>query len=61
MATKNQSTQAPVSTPSPKLEKMTVEDARRIQTHADKTGTNQAFKARAMAAAAKNAQGPKKK
>ena len=35
-------------------EKMTKEAARRIQSHADKTGTNQDFKARAMSTAAKN-------
>lgn len=34
--------------------KMTPEAARRIQSHADKTGTNQDFKARAMSAAEKN-------
>ena len=34
--------------------KMTSEDAQRIQSHADKTNTNQDFKARAQAAAAKN-------
>ena len=39
---------------SEKKEKMTKEAARRIQSHADKTGTNQDFKARAMSAAAKN-------
>ena len=33
---------------------MTREDARRIQSHADKTGTNQEFKQRAQRAAAKN-------
>ena len=33
---------------------MTEEDARRIQSHADKTGENQDFKARAMSAASKN-------
>lgn len=38
----------------PPLEKMTEDDARRIQSHADKTGTNQEFKSRAMKAAAKN-------
>jgi hypothetical protein len=32
---------------------MTKEDASRIQSHADKTGTNQDFKERAMAAASK--------
>lgn len=36
------------------LEKMTAEDARRIQSHADRTGTNQEFKRRAMRAAARN-------
>lgn len=35
-------------------EKMTKEATRRIQSQADKTGTNQDFKARAMSAAAKN-------
>ena len=39
---------------SEKKEKMTKEAARRIQSHADKTGTDQDFKARAMSAAAKN-------
>ena len=34
--------------------KMTAEAARRIQSHADRTGTNQGFKARAMSAAARN-------
>ena len=33
--------------------KMTSKDARRIQSHADKTGKNQDFKARAMSKAAK--------
>lgn len=33
---------------------MTKETARKIQSHADKTGTNQGFKARAMSAADKN-------
>lgn len=33
---------------------MTQKDASRIQSHADKTGTNQDFKARAQRAAAKN-------
>jgi hypothetical protein len=33
---------------------MTREDAKRIQKHADKTGTNQEFKAAAMRAAYKN-------
>lgn len=37
-----------------KQAKMTAEDAARIQSHADSTGTNQGFKARAMSAAAKN-------
>lgn len=32
---------------------MTEEDARRIQSHADRTGTNQDFKARAQRTAAK--------
>lgn len=36
------------------LEKMTAADARRIQSHADRTGTNQDFKRRAMRAAARN-------
>lgn len=36
--------------------KMTPEDAARIQSHADKTGTNQDFKAKAQSAAAKNQQ-----
>ncbi len=35
--------------------KMTPEDAARIQSHADKSGTNQDFKARAQSAADKNA------
>lgn len=35
--------------------KMTKKAARRIQSHADRTGTNQSWKARAMSAAAKNA------
>lgn len=35
---------------------MTPEAAQRIQSHADKTGTNQDFKARAMSAAEKNVQ-----
>lgn len=34
--------------------KVTSEDASRIQSHADKAGTNQDFKARAQSAAAKN-------
>jgi len=34
--------------------KMTSKDAARIQSHADKTGTNQDFKGRAQSAAAKN-------
>lgn len=34
--------------------KMTSKAARRIQSHADKTGKNQDFKARAQRAAAKN-------
>ncbi|MHA1427455.1 MAG: hypothetical protein ACTSQI_15820 [Candidatus Helarchaeota archaeon] len=34
--------------------KMTVERARAIQSHADKTGRNLDFKSRAMAAAARN-------
>lgn len=34
---------------------MTPVDASRIQSHADKTGTNQEFKARAQSAGAKNA------
>jgi len=33
---------------------MTQEDASRIQSHADKTGRNQDFKARAQRAAARN-------
>jgi hypothetical protein len=33
---------------------MTSEAARRIQSNADKTGTNQDFKSRAMSSAAKN-------
>ncbi len=37
-----------------KKSKMTKEDARRIQSHVDKTGKNQDFKARAMSAADKN-------
>lgn len=36
---------------------MTSSDAKRIQAHSDKAGTNQDFKARAQAAAAKNGQG----
>jgi hypothetical protein len=35
---------------------MTKEATSRIQSHADKTGTNQDFKARAMSAASKNPQ-----
>ena len=35
---------------------MTPSDASRIQSHADKTGTNQGFKASAQAAAERNAQ-----
>jgi len=34
--------------------KMTSKTARRIQSHADRTGRNQRFKARAQSAAAKN-------
>ena len=34
--------------------KMTSKAARRIQSHADKTGKNQAFKSRAQRATAKN-------
>jgi len=34
--------------------KMTSKSARKIQSHADKTGTNQGFKARAMSKAAKS-------
>jgi len=34
--------------------KMTSKAARRIQSHADKTGRNQKFKARAQSTAAKN-------
>lgn len=38
---------------------MTVERARAIQAHADRTGRNEDFKARAMSAAARNeAEGP---
>lgn len=37
----------------PKKKSMTKEDAARIQSHADKTGKNQDFKARAQRAAAK--------
>ena len=47
-----ESTVSPVTT-SPTPVKMTVEDAKRIQSAADSTGTNQGFKSRAMAAAAK--------
>jgi len=36
--------------------RMTVERARAIQAHADRTGTHQDFKARARAAATRNAQ-----
>ena len=36
--------------------KMTVEDAQRIQSAADKLGTNQGFKSRVMSAAATNEQ-----
>jgi Tfp pilus assembly major pilin PilA len=36
---------------------MTIERARAIQAYADSTGTHQEFKARAMSAAARNAQG----
>ena len=39
--------------------KMTKEAARRIQSHADKTGTNQGWKARAMSAADRNESGGK--
>lgn len=39
------------------LKKMTWDDARRIQRHADKTGTNQEWKAVAMKAAARNEKG----
>ena len=35
--------------------KMTSKAARRIQSHSDKTGKNQGFKARAQKAASKNA------
>ncbi len=38
---------------------MKPEAASRIQSHADKTGSNQAFKARAQASAAKNVGGGK--
>ncbi|KAG2219376.1 hypothetical protein INT45_006084 [Circinella minor] len=38
---------------------MTPSDASRIQSHADKTGTNQDFKSRAQSAAAHNTQGSK--
>lgn len=34
--------------------KMTSKSARRIQSHADKTGKNQSFKARAQSSASKN-------
>jgi len=34
--------------------KMTSKSARRVQSHADKTGKNQGFKARAQRAASKN-------
>jgi hypothetical protein len=34
--------------------RMTIEDASRIQSRADKTGANQDFKSRAMSAAARN-------
>ena len=37
---------------------MTPEDAARIQSHADKTGTNEDFKKRAQSAGDKNAAGP---
>ena len=37
-----------------KSKPMTKEAAERIQSHADKTGTNQDFKARAQSAVAKN-------
>ena len=37
-----------------KFKPMTQEDASRIQSHADKTGRNQDFKARAQRAAARN-------
>lgn len=39
----------------PKKTPMTPEAARRVQSHADKTGTNQDFKARAQSAADKGA------
>ncbi len=41
--------------------KMTAEDARRIQSQADKSGKNQDFKARAQKAAARNIKGSDKK
>ena len=40
---------------------MTPDAARRIQTHSDKTRTNQGFKRRAMGSAAKNANSQTKK
>lgn len=40
---------------------MTPAAARRIQSHSDKTGSNQGFKSRAMGAAAKNANSQPKK
>jgi hypothetical protein len=36
------------------MTEITKDAAARIQSHADRTGTNQAFKARAQSAAAKN-------
>ena len=36
---------------------MTADDARRIQSNADKTGTNKEFKARAQSAADRNKKG----
>lgn len=37
-----------------KKQRMTQEAARRIQSHADRTGRNQGFKSRAQRAASKN-------
>jgi len=39
-----------------KKNSMTAEAAARIQSHADRTGTNQEFKARAQSAAAKDSE-----
>ncbi|KAG0161825.1 hypothetical protein DFQ30_005376, partial [Apophysomyces sp. BC1015] len=46
--------QQPKQQPSAPQTKMTVNDASRIQSAADRSGTNQGFKSRAMSAAAHN-------